>query len=461
MKPIDDDPDVPLKAKDPFKKVMRLELVRIRERRKKAFGDGVPETAGDDLVGLTCSGGGIRSASFNLGVLQALHETDVLRSVDYLSTVSGGGYIGSWLSQQARAMGEKNQPFHDKSGEHPLSHGPGGRLSKPVRTLLYRGKSLLDPLRFFDRYALGLLLVNLWAFSLILSACALAAFLWRLLDLDWVRHWLSLWGLGYDVATAFLPSLMIFFAWILAWSLGRRSWGLRKLKRVLLGFLAISLLLGIAVLLGNGDVSLSPHPRFVEELSVPVPPSLRMPLVLLVLAGLVPLLQLRKVVKSGEQPANLFQTWVFRFTLFAAFVGVPFLITGWLARENVSGYVDFPGQDNGRGPELLRHDVRDWEALCHWILHEGDSPNLWTECWDHPAADAAQIAALPGPGPEGIASKRLGLEKRSHGPQEVREGGPGRRRPARSPGAREGHQRPEELCPQYRSKVIEKDYAFT
>lgn len=51
----------------------------------------------DDLVGLAFSGGGIRSATFNLGVLQRLQELDLLRQVDYLSTVSGGGYIGGWL----------------------------------------------------------------------------------------------------------------------------------------------------------------------------------------------------------------------------------------------------------------------------------------------------------------------------------------------------------------------------
>jgi len=50
-----------------------------------------------DLVGLAFSGGGIRSATFNLGVLQGLQELDLLRQVDYLSTVSGGGYIGAWL----------------------------------------------------------------------------------------------------------------------------------------------------------------------------------------------------------------------------------------------------------------------------------------------------------------------------------------------------------------------------
>jgi len=47
---------------------------------------------------LCLSGGGIRSASFALGVMQALARHGLLFSVDYLSTVSGGGYIGSWLS---------------------------------------------------------------------------------------------------------------------------------------------------------------------------------------------------------------------------------------------------------------------------------------------------------------------------------------------------------------------------
>jgi hypothetical protein len=47
---------------------------------------------------LCLSGGGIRSASFCLGFLQALAERRFLSGFDYLSTVSGGGYIGSWLS---------------------------------------------------------------------------------------------------------------------------------------------------------------------------------------------------------------------------------------------------------------------------------------------------------------------------------------------------------------------------
>jgi Patatin-like phospholipase len=44
------------------------------------------------------SGGGIRSATFGLGVIQGLAKYGLLDKFDYLSTVSGGGYIGSWLT---------------------------------------------------------------------------------------------------------------------------------------------------------------------------------------------------------------------------------------------------------------------------------------------------------------------------------------------------------------------------
>ena len=46
------------------------------------------------LVGLSFSGGDLRSATFNLGVLQGLAGLGLLRFTDYLPTVSGGGYSG-------------------------------------------------------------------------------------------------------------------------------------------------------------------------------------------------------------------------------------------------------------------------------------------------------------------------------------------------------------------------------
>jgi len=48
-------------------------------------------------IGLALSGGGIRSAILSLGLIQALAKSNVLHKFDYLSTVSGGGYIGAFL----------------------------------------------------------------------------------------------------------------------------------------------------------------------------------------------------------------------------------------------------------------------------------------------------------------------------------------------------------------------------
>lgn len=86
--------------------VFAAECRAINDRRAHA---GLPQVSGArpstrlGLVGLALSGGGIRSATFNLGMIQALHKHGVLRHVDYLSTVSGGGYLGSAISALAAA----------------------------------------------------------------------------------------------------------------------------------------------------------------------------------------------------------------------------------------------------------------------------------------------------------------------------------------------------------------------
>jgi hypothetical protein len=51
----------------------------------------------EPLSAICLSGGGIRSATFNLGVLQHLAHLGILQRFGYLSSVSGGGYIASWL----------------------------------------------------------------------------------------------------------------------------------------------------------------------------------------------------------------------------------------------------------------------------------------------------------------------------------------------------------------------------
>lgn len=78
----------------------------------------------DDRIGLALSGGGIRSATFGLGLLQGLSRLGVLSHLDYLSTVSGGGYIGGWWtawrtrSYDARRAAVENLP---RSRSHETS----------------------------------------------------------------------------------------------------------------------------------------------------------------------------------------------------------------------------------------------------------------------------------------------------------------------------------------------------
>src|SRR5215475_12908518 len=59
----------------------------------------------EPLSALCISGGGIRSATFALGAVQGLAEQGILERFDYLSTVSGGGYLGSWLTSWSHRAG--------------------------------------------------------------------------------------------------------------------------------------------------------------------------------------------------------------------------------------------------------------------------------------------------------------------------------------------------------------------
>lgn len=68
-------------------------------------GEDPLQPGGRDVVGVALSGGGIRSATFALGFFQGLSRPGggrrhgLLRGIDYLSTVSGGGYFGSFLGR--------------------------------------------------------------------------------------------------------------------------------------------------------------------------------------------------------------------------------------------------------------------------------------------------------------------------------------------------------------------------
>jgi hypothetical protein len=105
-KPEDDDGAAPGFS---FPEVFREELVEIERRWQQTPAGGqrglaqvTRPTVAHRLVGIGFSGGGIRSATLNLGIAQALHRRGIFDHVDYMSTVSGGGYLGSSISALMR-----------------------------------------------------------------------------------------------------------------------------------------------------------------------------------------------------------------------------------------------------------------------------------------------------------------------------------------------------------------------
>ena len=88
--------DQPLTTLD----ALAAERLAVRPESKPAVEGEKPAS----LSALCISGGGIRSATFGLGAIQGLAEYGLLTQFDYLSTVSGGGYIGGWLTALSAAV---------------------------------------------------------------------------------------------------------------------------------------------------------------------------------------------------------------------------------------------------------------------------------------------------------------------------------------------------------------------
>jgi hypothetical protein len=109
-------------------KMNQKEAEAVAKRRERY---GIQTIRNKNAVGLGLSGGGIRSATFCLGVTQVLADRNLLKDVDFLSTVSGGGYVGSFLTMR---LG-RNQPHSDVANPH----GPD---PIPIRYLRQHAKYL-------------------------------------------------------------------------------------------------------------------------------------------------------------------------------------------------------------------------------------------------------------------------------------------------------------------------------
>jgi len=162
---------------------------------------------------LCLSGGGIRSASFALGVLQALAthprtrtadgegavsspEKSLLAQFNYLSTVSGGGYIGSWFSAWVQRVGYASV-WRDLVRLPSREQDPGEQAA-PLKWLRVHSNFLTPTLGLSGDTLAGVAIVlrNLFLNWLVLLPVLCAALiLMKLMALEVFRVWVEPWEL--------------------------------------------------------------------------------------------------------------------------------------------------------------------------------------------------------------------------------------------------------------------------
>lgn len=130
------------RAATTFDSAHQAEIDWINTRRAKLRQDGfqVPPAGGAEprLTGLALSGGGVRSAAFCLGAVQGLAARSefLVRRIDYLSTVSGGGFIGAALTLGL----EKSQGRFPLPSELGASENPDLQRIRDFSSYLVTGR---------------------------------------------------------------------------------------------------------------------------------------------------------------------------------------------------------------------------------------------------------------------------------------------------------------------------------
>ncbi len=245
-----------------FEKVLEEELQRIRASRKVRTGqmpgqedaDPQPSTTiqakafQEGLIGLAFSGGGIRSATFNLGILQGLAKFGILPAVDYLSTVSGGGYIGSWLHAWINREERVGEPGIGRVTE-ALSMAQEDRREPEKQTQdPARGPSP-EPVQFLRRYSnyltprTGLLstdtwtMISIWLRNTILNQLILFFLLGALLMLPRASYGVAEKAYRQEVSPFLAVVLMAIAVFVIGLNMSvfarRSTWLARAVDRLL------------------------------------------------------------------------------------------------------------------------------------------------------------------------------------------------------------------------------------
>jgi hypothetical protein len=132
--------ELPEMVKNP-RQLIDFESRRLLERRQRLHNsDETLEQLDNSKFGIALSGGGIRSATINLGILKTLNKFGIIKRADYLSTVSGGGYTGAYVQATLKNEGSFNKLFEDEHIKYMRSRGeymiPGQGLHKSWNSLI-------------------------------------------------------------------------------------------------------------------------------------------------------------------------------------------------------------------------------------------------------------------------------------------------------------------------------------
>lgn len=317
-----------------------------------------PEDVRDNLVGLALSGGGIRSGAFSLGVLAALKKSGVMDLVDYLSTVSGGGYAGAYWSTRAINSGLATSKDARKkfASEQDISIDEHGRASLRLLRFIHSGSYLAHTVNFINRYTPGLVMILLMAFAGLITGASGLAWLFREIDRPKISDAIAALGFDGDILRALFPTVCWFAIWSLAWLASYVKHGTHGrgwVAGLLLWPLMISSLASLGTLLSTGDIGFPAVETLLGASANErtVPQSFWYVLYSVVGASLLPYLRLPMLIRSGIAPTNVMEKYVFRVASAALLIGVPFVAFTWMAQENISEHLE------SRSPEVVEADV--------------------------------------------------------------------------------------------------------
>ena len=157
------------------------ERARAARRRDwvRATGWACPLPVND--VGLALSGGGIRSATFSLGFMKSLSQAGLIHSIDYLSTVSGGGYAGSFycslfVPNALRGRAPPGGLDQDQCPVIPAALGRdvlGSPIGREAVSQLRQGGHYLAPNGTSDALFAGVIAIRNWFAVAITTGLAL------------------------------------------------------------------------------------------------------------------------------------------------------------------------------------------------------------------------------------------------------------------------------------------------